>query len=250
MSTSELHTFLHPYFDGELNLTESLAFEEHLASCPDCARSLVEQKKLRAVLEQSSLRYQTPKEFKRRLESSFPVEVASSKVSVYYNWRLYGIAASIALIVLSVWTFIPKNSATSQPSVSAEIVSSHIRSLMASHLFDVASTDQHTVKPWFAGKLDFSPVVKDFPEKNFHLIGGRLDYIQGRTVAVIVYQHDKHIINVFQWASRRRESAEHVMEQDKGFNLIAGYLGELSFWMISDLNTKELVLLGDALKTP
>jgi anti-sigma factor RsiW len=144
--------------------------------------------------------------------------------------------------------FIPKNSSNLQVGVTNEIVSSHIRSLMVSHLFDVASSDQHTVKPWFAGKLDFSPIVKDLPEKNFQLIGGRLDYIGGRTVAVVVYQYQKHIINVFEWTVNDNQYQTRIVEHDKGFNIIGDHSGEINFWVVSDLNTEELSQLVDPLK--
>jgi anti-sigma factor RsiW len=248
MEQSELHSLLHPYFDGELDLSDSLAFEEHLNHCTDCSQVLEEQRKLRAVLEQSSLRYIAPKELNRAVQSSLKRNSRSRKVIIHWNWRIYGIAASITIVLLGLWIVIPKNPSNLQAEVTNEIISSHVRSLMVSHLFDVASSDQHTVKPWFAGKLDFSPIVKDLSLQGFQLIGGRLDYIEGKPVAALVYQYRKHIINIFEWNippnSFERLSSEH----SRGFNLIADQLGEIRLWLISDLNAEELNHLADLLK--
>jgi anti-sigma factor RsiW len=248
MEQSELHSLLHPYFDGELDFSESIIFEKHLTNCSDCSQALEDQKKLRTVLEQSSLRYIAPKSLKRTVQTSLKRNAASRKVTIQWNWKIYGIAASIAIAFFVFWMFIPKNPSKLQTEVTNEIVSSHIRSLMASHLFDVASSDQHTVKPWFAGKLDFSPTVKDFSGQGFQLIGGRLDYIGGRSVAALVYQHQKHIINVFEWNNESGHHENRILRNSQGFNLIADQSGEIKFWLISDLNAEELGQLADLLK--
>ncbi len=166
---------------------------------------------------------------------------------IQWNWKIYGIAASFAIVLLVIWMFVPKNSNNLEADITNEIVSSHIRSLMVSHLFDVPSSDQHTVKPWFAGKLDFSPIVKDLSAKNFQLIGGRLDYIDGKTVAVVVYQYQKHIINVFEWTVNDNQHQTRIVEHDKGFNIIGDQSGEIGFWVVSDLNAEELSRLVDLL---
>ena len=121
-----------------------------------------------------------------------------------------------------------------------EAVSGHVRSLMANHLTDVASTDQHTVKPWFAGKLDFSPPVEDFAEAGYPLVGGRLDYLQGHPVAALVYLHRKHTINVFVWpvASAHEGITGAVTQQ--GYHVIHGAHAGMAYWVVSDLNPEEL----------
>jgi anti-sigma factor RsiW len=123
-------------------------------------------------------------------------------------------------------------------TTTREAVSSHVRSLMASHLTDVASTDQHTVKPWFAGKLDFSPPVTDFAAAGYSLVGGRLDYLQSRSVAALVYQHRKHIINVFVWPDVH-EGAMSVATQ-QGFHVILARHAGMAYCVVSDLNQDEL----------
>jgi len=119
-------------------------------------------------------------------------------------------------------------------------VSSHIRSLMASHLTDVASTDQHTVKPWFNGRLDFSPPVTDLATSGYPLIGGRLDYLRGRPVAALVYQRRKHLINVFTWPDERAADSETPPRTQKGYHVIHETHGGMAYWIVSDLNPEEL----------
>ncbi|MDP4220095.1 MAG: hypothetical protein Q8896_06630 [Bacteroidota bacterium] len=119
---------------------------------------------------------------------------------------------------------------------------------MATHLFDVASTDQHTVKPWFTGRVDFSPVVKDLSDRGFQLLGGRLDYIAGRPAAALVYQYRKHTINVFEWNTGVVNPQGEEKSTMKGFNLVAEWIGPIKVWIVSDLNTEELDILANALR--
>jgi anti-sigma factor RsiW len=132
------------------------------------------------------------------------------------------------------------SSASESGALTGDVVTSHVRSLMAGHLTDVASTDQHTVKPWFAGKLDFSPPVTDFAAEGYPLIGGRLDYLHGRSVAALVYERRKHLINVFVWPTTEKDEAMTQSTTRQGFHVLHGTKRSMAFWIVSDLNAEEL----------
>jgi anti-sigma factor RsiW len=128
-----------------------------------------------------------------------------------------------------------------------EAVASHVRSLMVDHLTDVASSDQHTIKPWFNGKLDFAPDVKDFATEGFPLVGGRLDYLNGRAVAALVYERNKHLVNVFIWPTATADSGKETTENHRGYSVIYRQKNRLQYCLVSDLNEKELVGLAHLL---
>jgi anti-sigma factor RsiW len=132
--------------------------------------------------------------------------------------------------------------------VEREVISSHVRSLMGSHLMDVVSTDQHTVKPWFNGKLDFSPPVTDFKKDGFPLVGGRLDYINDRPVAALVYQHGKHVINVFMWPSASDTTSAERIQPEQGYNVEQMTVAGMNCWVVSDLNDTELKAFAELIR--
>jgi len=132
--------------------------------------------------------------------------------------------------------------------IADEVVAGHVRSLMATHLTDVASTDQHTVKPWFNGKLDFSLLVTDFAKDGFPLIGGRLDYIEDRTVAALIYQHGQHVINVFMWPAGNAATSGQHFETQHGYHVEQLTVAGVNCWIVSDLNQQELDKFADLLR--
>src|SRR6266404_3880836 len=146
------------------------------------------------------------------------------------------------LIGVVVWRLVPRSIRPSGDELLAqEIVSDHVRSLqMPGHLTDVLSSDQHTVKPWFDGKVDFAPPVKDFTSQDFHLYGGRLEYLNNRTVATLIYQRRLHYINLYIWPSEQAGSTSEVTTQRQGYNLIQWTKSGMNYWTISDLNNFEL----------
>jgi len=156
-------------------------------------------------------------------------------------WRWLSIGASLAFVSIIILTFVPVLTRPPKDSLlTQEIISSHVRSLMADHLTDVLSSDQHTVKPWFNGKLDFSPPVKDLSDRGFPLVGGRLDYIGDRSVASLVYKRRQHFINLFIWPSARDSNAGEKMVMHHGYNLIHWTRSGMTYWAVSDLNSGEL----------
>jgi anti-sigma factor RsiW len=164
-------------------------------------------------------------------------------------WRWIAIAAAVLLAASAAWNIALLRSRTSSADLIAQdVLSSHVRSLMGTHLLDVPSSDQHTVKPWFGGKLDFSPDVRDFAAQGFPLIGGRIDYVGGRPAAVLVYQRRKHIINVFTWPSTATDGRPEL--DRNGYHVVHWNISGMSWWAVSDLNLDELRQFENLFRPP
>jgi anti-sigma factor RsiW len=189
---------------------------------------------------------------REELRYAMPAEVARAlrPRARERNWLgAFATLATAACVAVGVLSFQLGRLADRGPTgqaVAAEVVSSHVRSLMADHLNDVRSSDRHTVKPWFEGKLDFGPVVADFAAKGFTLEGGRLDYIGGRAVAALVYRHRQHVVNVFEWPAAGPDSAPRL-STDRGFQLFSWHRNGLVFWIVSDVNGADLQVLAESL---
>ena len=247
MSCELTQRYVPGYLDGELDLVRTIEMEAHLKACPACAQELESQQALRTALQRSSLAYAAPAVLRERIQSSLRAsrvgDVPESKIkwpSLNF-WQLAGAFALLVLIAMSGWQWTAGLRApSSNQRIAAEVFSSHVRSLEANHLMDVASTDQHTVKPWFDGKLDFSPPVEDLAGDGFPLVGGRLDYLEGREVAALVYQRRKHFINVFVWPNPAGTDSTQAIESRQGYNIIRWSRGGFQFWAVSDVAAPDL----------
>ena len=236
MSCQELQESREAYLDGELYLTRSLEIEQHLGDCRACSRAYDELRSLQVAMRSDAFRFPLPPGLEKRVRSAVRSESGTKSPLLRWRWLIPSVSFAIVAIIV-VGVFLTRTS--TDDLVASEIVAGHVRSLMASHLTDVTSTDQHTVKPWFDGKLDFSPPVKDLTQKGFPLIGGRLDYIANRSVAALVYQRQKHFVNVFIWPAPTTET-KPTAQVRQGYNLIHWTNSGMTYWIVSDLNLAEL----------
>ncbi len=239
MSCQQTHELIHGYLDGELDLVKSIEIEKHLTHCLGCAQNYEALRSLQSRLRDNALRFEPPAHLEKRLRSALRRE--KDPQSAIFRWRWAVAAASLFAAVVIIWTVATLSSRQSADDVLAqEVVASHVRSLMADHLTDVLSSDRHTVKPWFDGKLDFSPTVKDLSQQGFSLTGGRLDYIGNRPVAALVYQRRQHSINVFVWPTTEAAVTNGKASERQGYNVIRWSNAGMTYWAVSDLNLAEL----------
>ena len=246
MSCELPSTVLHAYFDGELDAAGAAEFERHLESCPACAEALAAQTTLRASLKASNLRERAPERLRLKLEADLapPTLRRANPPSSATAWRALALAASFLLVLVIGWRQIegPGGRGNREGLVSS-IVDAHLRSLQPGHLIDVVSTDQHTVKPWFDGKIDFAPLVRDLAADGFPLEGGRLDAASGRSVAVVVYARRKHVINVFMWPATE-EAAAPSSGSLLGYNWVGWRKDGMESIAVSDVSRADLEALS------
>lgn len=251
MNCEQAELFIHALVDDELDAVNAAEVEAHVASCPACAEKLAALKSLRAALVQARLKDVAPTRLRARIESALPgpeARVVSMRDFARPSRRSFfgGLAAGSVLSGAIAASLVLTIFRQDQDLVVAnEVVSAHIRSLQAGHLTDVVTSDRHTVKPWFNGRLDLAPPVIDLTTLGFTLIGGRLDYIDGQAAASVVYQRRKHVINLF--VSQRRGMSQAAVSSDavqkrtiQGYNMRHWSRGDLDFWAISDIAAVEL----------
>jgi anti-sigma factor RsiW len=232
---------LEAYLDGELDLVRSLEMERHLPECEACSAALRSHRALRSALAQPSLYHAGPRGLENRVRTELGKVPKDSNSGARGGWRWRAVAASLPVMATLAWALVAIPRAPSDDAVvNQEVVSAHVRSLMAEHLTDVASSDRHTVKPWFNGKLDFSPEVKDLAGDGYPLVGGRLDYIGRRGVAALVYHRGNHPINVFVWPEPDARGGGDGEGSVRGYNVIRWRHEGMRYWAVSDLNLPEL----------
>jgi anti-sigma factor RsiW len=242
MTHSELELQMDAYVDGELALRDAREFEAHLKGCRDCTRLHDARVALGAAIRAEVPALRAPDglrtQVRAALRSAAGVPVTPSTMPPL-GWRWLALAASLALVAVGSWQVASNRAA--EAALSDQVLTGHVRSLMPGHLTDVVSSDQHTVKPWFNGKLDFSPPVYDFAGRGYPLIGGRLDYLGDRPVAALVYGRRQHLINVFLWpATQQGPADERAAGTRQGYHLLHWTTPDYVYWVVSDLGTAEL----------
>ena len=247
MSCDFTRTVLHGYLDGELDASRAAEFERHLESCRECATALGAEESLRSSLHGASLYERAPVSLRKKIRADLDAATAVSVALRIPAWRWLGVAAAVLIVATFSWYAWPRvqNSAASAPFTAAEIIDAHVRSLQPGHLTDVASTDQHTVKPWFNGKLDVAPPVIDLTAQGFTLVGGRLDYVDARAIGAVVYRRRQHVINLFVAQTASIEHRPPKTQTMQGFNCRRWGERGLNFWAVSDLGADELAEFVD-----
>ena len=257
---TELEFLLQADLDGELDVGGAASLAAHLAQCADCRAKQAELSRLSSRLRTELPYYAAPVHVRRAIEAAIvaergaavsPAEPAAPRRTAaqpswaqrFDRWIRRGLPVGIGAVVAAVLilALMPQRGPEMPgPDMAGRIVASHIRALQPGHLMDVVSTDQHTVKPWFDGRLDYAPPVKDLAAAGFPLIGGRLDYVSNRPVAALGYRHDKHIIDFYVWPASGQTPSPEVSGERDGYNFIRWSQDNMTFWVVSDLEAAQL----------
>src|ERR1700759_4787186 len=252
MTCDEAEILLNALIDGELDAGHAREVEQHVAGCQRCTATLAAYRKMNEAVASADLRYTAPASLRARIEASLPQAVRSNVQPMpTRRGLLRGFAmgsAVSAIAATGLFAVVLRND--DQERIEGEIVSAHLRSLQAGHLTDVISTDQHTVKPWFAGKLDVSPPVIDLTAQGFPLIGGRLDYLDARAIGAVVYKRRAHVINLFVAQTSNMQHRPAKTETIQGFNIRTWSEQGMKFWAVSDVAPDELAEFGEKFEAP
>ncbi len=250
------------YLDGELDPITSQAIEQHLPDCPNCEQRYMANRALIHAIGSAMPYHKAPTELRERIQSSLREEIAERPMrnigrdvqplfprrqpgprTVLFgtSWNWLALAATIVFAAIIGWNLLPGlQRPDAEQFLATQLIASHVRSLMANHLTDVASSDQHTVKPWLDAKLDFAPSVVDLSQQGFPLIGGRLDYLDNRPVAALVYQRRKHFINLFVWPAAPDATRTPKIITRQGYQLLHWVDSDFDYWAVSDVNVNDL----------
>jgi anti-sigma factor RsiW len=250
MTCDETDILLHALVDDELDAGHAHQVEAHVAGCRHCTAQLRDYREMHAAMSAPGVRFRAPERLRGRIEVLLPSTIvpaprasAAGRRSLLKGFGMGSVVSTALAACLALFLVHTQE----DQRIVGDVVSAHLRSLQGDRLIDVQSTDQHTVKPWFNGRLDVAPPVIDLTSRGFTLIGGRLDYIDGRPVAAIVYKRRAHVINLF--VSQTSGSAHGAtMEKLQGFTVWSWSWSDLNFRAVSDINAEELREFGDKLE--
>jgi anti-sigma factor RsiW len=241
MKREQALKLINAYVDRELDSAASLELEAELASDPTLKSTFDELERLGNAVRGEAAYYTAPEKLRARL---VPATRPEKRVMRFAQWLPAGVAFAAGVFLTVAVTFLAPRS-SDEPRFENEMIASHVRATLGNRLIDVASSDQHTVKPWFSARLDYSPPVQDFAADGFELAGGRLDYIDGRPVADLVYRHRQHTVDVFVWPSSPDQPLGRRSRQ--GFNLVHFTRGGMSYWLVSDVALADLETFAQTL---
>jgi anti-sigma factor RsiW len=262
MNCEEATRLMDGYLDGELDPITSQTIEQHLRECRNCDQAYKTHDSLIRAIGNATPYYKAPAGLRERIQSSLRDEIAQQPTrnggrdaqpqlprrqpqpgAILWGtpWNLLSLAAAIIFAAIIAVTLVPRwQRPGADQFLATQLIASHVRSLMANHLTDVASSDQHTVKPWLDTKVDFAPPVVDLSSEGFPLLGGRLDYLDQRPVVALIYQRRKHFINLFVWPakSNAKRATEAISRQ--GYQLLHWADSDFNYWAVSDVNNNDL----------
>jgi anti-sigma factor RsiW len=241
MNCEDASVLVHALADGELDAGHAREVEAHAATCRACAAELAAAREVKKVMAETDLQFTPPASLRARIEGAIPKPQAVADRRTLLKG--FALGSAMSAIAASGIGFVVLRDARGD-RLMGEAISAHLRSLQSEHLTDVLSTDQHTVKPWFNGKIDLAPPVPDLTAQGFTLIGGRLDFIDGKPVAALVYRRRAHVINVFVGQVLGVAPSAPQLQVVQGFNVLRWRDGGLSVMAVSDLNAQELEEFG------
>jgi len=252
MTPETARVLLHAFIDGELDAASTIELKAQIDASPALRQELARLSVLQSSVQTLAARFNAPPPLTRRLFAVLPAakpEGINSGISSW--WRTLAIGATATAMALLLWnlssTFLRRGN---NSALLEDVVSAHVRSLMADHLTDLTSAERHSVKPWLSNRLDFAPPVHDFASEGFSLVGGRLDYVGSKPAAAIVYRHRQHLINVFVWPSVESNDSPIRISNHRGYNSTNFNSGGMSYWTVSDVNSDDLRKLATLLQRP
>jgi anti-sigma factor RsiW len=262
MRCEEAIKLIDGYLDGQLDPITNETIEQHLRECHNCNQAYQTHASLIRAIGNATPYYKAPAGLRERIQSSLREEVAERPMrnvardsQVLFRrrqpdlrtillgtpWNWLGLAAAIIFAAIIALNFVPRLQRPEPDQfLATQLIASHVRSLMANHLTDVASSDQHTVKPWLDTKVDFAPPVVDLSSEGFPLVGGRLDYLDQRPVVALIYQRRQHFINLFVWPAETGAARTMKTMSRQGYQLLHWADSDFNYWAVSDVNANDL----------
>ena len=241
MDCAQARNCMHGYLDRELDPVAASGIEEHLQACAACAKAYAAQTSLQAAIKGQAAYYTAPEALAVRIRNALNATNghAGKKIAPRRQW--FPLAAAVAATAVITWTAaLQMQTGSRDERIGEQVIAGHARAVLTNRLAEVASSDRHTVKPWLSSKLDFSPPVTDLAAAGFPLVGGRLDYVDNRPVAALVYRHRQHVIDLFIWPDAKTSTSSMQASSKQGFNMLRWTNAGMTFWAISDLNQADI----------